>query len=131
MKLGKFASLCGTAFQLHDDLLGLTADEAKLGKPVGSDIREGKRTLIIYRALAKADAKERERILSTLGNSAASSAQIAEVLEIIGKTGVTYEVRELANSLISQALAILEELPATPQRKLLSSWATFLLSREH
>lgn len=130
-RLGKFASLCGTAFQLHDDLLGLTADEAKLGKPVGSDIREGKRTLVVYRALAKANDTQKARILATLGDSNATATQIAEVLEIIGETGAMNEVRDLANSLVDQALVILEELPATPQRKLLSSWATFLLAREH
>ena len=52
-QLGRFAALCGTAFQLHDDLLGLTANEAALGKPIGSDIREGKRTLLMYRALSR------------------------------------------------------------------------------
>lgn len=130
-KLGRFASLCGAAFQLHDDLLGLTADEAKLGKPIGSDIREGKRTLIVYRALAKANQHQRERILSTLGSPQAGAAEIAEVLDIMSETGAVSEVRESANSLIEQALTILEELPATPQRKLLSSWATFLLAREH
>lgn len=129
-KLGRFASLCGTAFQLHDDLLGLTADEAKLGKPVGSDIREGKRTLIVYRALAKADERQREKILSTLGNPNAGAAQITEVLDIINKTGATKEVSDLANSLIVQAQVALQELPETPQRKLLSSWASFLLARE-
>ncbi|HYP19312.1 MAG TPA: polyprenyl synthetase family protein, partial [Chloroflexia bacterium] len=66
-RLGRFASLCGTAFQLHDDVLGLTADEATLGKPVGSDIREGKRTLLVYKALSRTGAEERQFLLSVLG----------------------------------------------------------------
>ena len=84
-----------------------------------------------FGALAKADEKQKERILSTLGNSEASPSEIAEVLEIVGKIGVTSEIRNLANSHIDRALAILQELPDTPQRKLLSSWATFLLAREN
>jgi geranylgeranyl diphosphate synthase, type I len=130
-ELGRFARLCGTAFQLHDDLLGLTADEAKLGKPVGSDIREGKRTLILYRALGLADESQRQQILRTLGNSLATNAEIAQTLDAIRSTGALDQVRELANSLIGQALAILQTVPDTPQRKLLASWATFLLAREH
>jgi geranylgeranyl diphosphate synthase type I len=130
-RLAKFASLCGTAFQLHDDLLGLTADEAVLGKPVGSDLREGKRTLIVYRALARTDEAGKKRILATLGNGAATPAEIDQTLQIIRESGAIDDISDLANSHISQATDLLNTLPDTPQRALLSSWAKFLLARRH
>ncbi|HEX9990234.1 MAG TPA: polyprenyl synthetase family protein [Chloroflexia bacterium] len=130
-RLGRFAYLCGTAFQLHDDLLGLTADEALLGKPVGSDIREGKRTLLVYKALSSADERQRSHILRTLGNPRASSDDILEVLSIFETTGTLERVNELANSLISQAIALLAPLAESHYKRLLSTWATFLLARQH
>jgi geranylgeranyl diphosphate synthase type I len=129
-KLGRFASLCGTAFQLHDDLLGLTADESRLGKPVGSDIREGKRTLIVYRALSRASASERELLLSTLGKADASASEVERVLAILHSTGACDEVAALARRYVEQALALLEEVPPSEYRELLRAWALFLLSRE-
>jgi geranylgeranyl diphosphate synthase type I len=115
-KLGTFASLCGTAFQLHDDALGLTADEAQLGKPVGSDLREGKHTLIVYRALARATPSQRDAILAALGDSGADARRVSEAL---------------ANSLIARANLALSDLPDTPQRRLLASWANFLTARRY
>lgn len=129
-KLGRFASLCGTAFQLHDDLLGLTADESRLGKPVGSDIREGKRTLIVYKALSRASAAERETLLSTLGRADASASEVERVLAILNSTGACDEVATLARQYVEQALALLEEVPPSEYRELLRAWALFLLSRE-
>ncbi|MDQ5823322.1 MAG: polyprenyl synthetase family protein [Chloroflexota bacterium] len=129
-KLGRFASLCGTAFQLHDDLLGLTADEAQLGKPVGSDIREGKRTLIVYKALSRASQAERRVLLATLGKSDASPAEVEQVLAILHSTGACEEVAALARGFVNQALTLLESVPPNEYRELLRSWALFLLARE-
>lgn len=130
-RLGRFAYLCGTAFQLHDDLLGLTADEALLGKPVGSDIREGKRTLVVYKALSAADERQRRLLLRTLGNPHASSADISEVLSIFEATGILEQVNTLANSLINQAIELLAPLADSDYKRLLTSWATFMLARRH
>lgn len=130
-RLGRFASLCGTAFQLRDDILGLTADEARLGKPVGSDIREGKRTLIVHEALAQASGSERAAILKVLGNPAATARELEQSSAAIRSSGALSSVETLASSLISQAYAILEGLPDTPQRKLLNSWASYLLARQY
>jgi geranylgeranyl diphosphate synthase type I len=74
--LGKFGYYAGLAFQLIDDVLGLTADEKILGKPVGSDIREGKRTLITVHALKNASKTQRKNILETLGDKTASPERI-------------------------------------------------------
>ena len=52
--LAGIANSLGIAFQLHDDILGVFGDEKTIGKPVMSDIREGKRTLLVVRALAEA-----------------------------------------------------------------------------
>ncbi|MFL5732219.1 MAG: polyprenyl synthetase family protein [Chloroflexia bacterium] len=130
-RLGNFATLCGTAFQLRDDILGLTADEARLGKPVGSDLREGKRTLIVHAALANGSERERQKILAVLGNPTATRADIDQALLAIHETGALVRVEESANLLISQAHAILAGVPDTPHRKLLTSWASFLLARQY
>lgn len=129
--LGKFASLCGTAFQLQDDLLGLTADESLLGKPVGSDIREGKRTLIVFRALEKLDKEGRRQVLATLGNEHVSAPDLATTLKVIQQSGALEDVRKLANSYIDQALYLLESVPESDYKSLLRSWASFVLARQH
>lgn len=130
-RLGRFASLCGTAFQLQDDLLGLTANEDLLGKPVGSDLREGKRTLIVYNALRSSDKAGREAILRVLGNPAADLALMRSALAAIQMSGAPQVIRAMANEYISQAMLELDWVVDSPHRKLLKSWAKFLLSREY
>jgi geranylgeranyl diphosphate synthase type I len=130
-RLGRFASLCGTAFQLHDDVLGLTADEKALGKPVGSDLREGKRTLIVHRALPRLSEGEKDTLLSVLGNTHARHEEIEAALEAIRSSDALEEVSELANSYITQARELLSGLPDTRQRALLDVWARYLLARRH
>ncbi|MEO6458274.1 MAG: polyprenyl synthetase family protein [Chloroflexia bacterium] len=130
-RLARFASLCGTAFQLQDDLLGLTADEGLLGKPVGSDLREGKRTLIVHRALRKADAPGRDAILKVLGNQLSTSSEISLALDMIRASGAIDDIGHLANEYVSQALNELTPLADSSYKTLLCEWAKFLLARDH
>lgn len=129
--LGRFAGLCGTAFQLQDDLLGLTADEVVLGKPVASDIREGKRTLLVHYALESASEVERDQLLFALGNKEATVAQTRSAVDIIMRNGAAERVRKLADTYISQALDVLNLLPESDSKGLLRLWAAFLLARRH
>ncbi len=129
--LGRFAGLCGTAFQLQDDLLGLTADEEVLGKPVGSDIREGKRTLMVHYAVESVAEAERAKVLYALGNKDATVTETQLAIDIIVRSGAVERIRTLADSYISQALDVLKTVPESESKELLRQWATYLLARRH
>jgi geranylgeranyl diphosphate synthase type I len=127
--LVRFAGDCGLAFQLQDDILGLTADEKELGKPVGSDIREGKRTLIVYHALQEASAPERALLLQTLGNPAASPAQVSEATRYLIDCGAVAHAQTLAHRYIEDASAALTALPDSEYKKLLNTWGWYVVGR--
>lgn len=128
--IARFCSLCGTAFQLQDDILGIVGDARQLGKPVGSDIREGKSTLLTLKALEHANAAQRAQILSSLGNPAASSVDIAGILELFRQLGAIDYARDLARRYVDEALGHLDALPAGSCRELLSQWAHYMIERE-
>lgn len=89
----------GHAFQLRDDLLGLVGAPAATGKPTGGDIREGKRTLVLWRAWLGTDDRGRALISSTLGDRNAADARVAEVLDVIQSTdAVGWAEAEIARS---------------------------------
>lgn len=128
--LGKFCSLCGTAFQLQDDILGIVGNEKMLGKPVGSDIREGKRTLIVQHAYQNATDAQRKLMLDTLGNVRAGADQVAAVKDLFVQGGSIAYTAELARKRIDAALKHLEAVPPSSYRDLMSDWAQFMIERE-
>jgi geranylgeranyl diphosphate synthase, type I len=71
-KLEEIGETIGVLFQVRDDELGLFGDERELGKPVGSDVREGKKTLYYARLMLAAPALDRDRLGRIFGNQAAS-----------------------------------------------------------
>lgn len=66
--LSKYAIPGGVGFQLQDDMLGLFGDTEKTGKPAHSDLRQGKMTLLIVKALERANTDQKKRLLSIWGN---------------------------------------------------------------
>lgn len=99
----------GHAFQLRDDLLGLTGSAARTGKPSGDDVREGKRTLVMWRAWQRADAAGRTVIADALGDRGASDGAVAQVLDVVHATdAIAWSEAEIASS-ASRARALLAE----------------------
>src|SRR5256712_8115806 len=86
-QVGRYGRDLGMAFQIVDDVLDLTASENVLGKPVASDLREGKVTMAVIHALERCTASERKQIETVLQERAFDGVTHAEILEILEKYG--------------------------------------------
>jgi geranylgeranyl diphosphate synthase type I len=128
--VAKFAARCGTAFQLQDDILGVIGNQEALGKPVGSDLREGKRTLVVYQAYHNASSVQRRELLEVLGNPAADEGQVRSAITLLRDLGGIDYVAARARSLIEEAQAHLQTLPDSRYRELLRQWAEYMIRRE-
>jgi geranylgeranyl diphosphate synthase, type I len=111
--LAVFGSHIGAAFQLRDDVLGVWGDEEVTGKPTGGDLREGKSTVLVLTALARADQAQAERLGSVLGLSHASADDIREAARIIEDTGARSSVEELIDEHLASGLEAISSAPLT------------------
>lgn len=125
----KFCSDCGTAFQVRDDILGLVGKENDLGKPVGSDIREGKKTIIVREALTNASESEREYLLSVLGNQKAEKDQIITATKLIYDLGGIDKAHAIATKKIKSAIPYLDIIADSREKDLLLMWADYMIER--
>ena len=86
-KLEEYGRNLGMAFQIVDDVLDLTASEEVLGKPVASDLREGKVTMAVIHALEHCTPAERALIETVLRERAFRSVSLPQVLEVLERYG--------------------------------------------
>jgi octaprenyl-diphosphate synthase len=106
-RLGEYGRNLGLAFQIVDDVLDLTASEEVLGKPVASDLREGKVTMAVIHALERCTLAERKLIETVLEERAFISVQHAQVLEMLNRYGsIRYAHDEAAKSAEAARTAI-------------------------
>ncbi len=129
-KMSDFAHLCGLAFQMKDDLLGIFGDESKFGKPIGSDIREGKRTVLMLRVLQNVSEADGRILQAVLGKKEATVEEIESVRGIVVKSGADKAVAELSDEYVAQALRILEAtIPDGDPKECLRQWALSMVAR--
>jgi len=128
--LSEYARLLGLGFQIWDDVLGITADESKLGKPVGSDIRNGKRTLIVLHALESAPPGKREALLSTLGHHDATDEEVAEAIRLLQDMGSVEFARSTALDYAENAKRCLDCLDESEHKTLLRELVDYSVRRE-
>ena len=139
--LAEYGRNAGLAFQLVDDLLDFTASEAKLGKPVLSDLKEGKVTLPLIFALQNGasdgngnghGAPEARRLVAkVLEEQDFVSVRPQQITDLVRKTGALERARDLARDYVSRAKACLSEFPDTEYRRALLAVPDFILEREN
>jgi geranylgeranyl diphosphate synthase type I len=95
-KLSSFGRNLGIAFQITDDLIGVMGDSKITKKPVGNDLREGKKSLPIVLAITKSKGNDKKMILKAFGNPNASKKDIEKAVEVIRALGIEKIVRKQA-----------------------------------
>jgi len=119
----------GRAFQIQDDLLDLTTPSEKLGKQRGSDLVEGKKTLVTLHA--RENGVDVDDLVTADSVGAVEEAEIEAALDRLREAGSIEYARETAHDLIRNGKRNLEVLPDNESRTLLRGIADYLVEREY
>ncbi len=128
-----FSIACGIAFQIRDDILGIFGDEKTIGKGTVSDISEGKKTLLVLHAYAKANKEQKNILDKTLGNNNLNSKQINLFKKVLEETGSLAYSKQECENYIKKAKNALNKLPVKNNEgyEFLHSIAEYLLVRKY
>ena len=110
-QLGEYGRNLGLAFQIVDDVLDLTGEEATLGKPAASDLREGKATLAVIHALERGTGADREAIRTVLADGNFTHVKHATILEILHRHGSIEYAMDAARAYAEAARQSIADLP--------------------
>lgn len=127
--LTRYGEALGTCFQLVDDMLDFTGREEELGKPVLSDLKEGKLTLPLILLLPRVAAARRRLVEQVLEDRDFNRVAPEQILELVHSEGTLEEVGELAEQYAARARRELDPLPASPAREALELAPDFILYR--
>jgi octaprenyl-diphosphate synthase len=131
--LAEYGRNAGLAFQLVDDLLDFTASPEKLGKPVLSDLKEGKVTLPLIFALAISNGHGDARglVAKVLEERGFESVRPEQITKLVRETGALDRSATMAREYVCRAKECLQVLPDTEYRRALMAVPDFILEREN
>ncbi len=124
-----YGSALGRCFQLVDDLLDFTASEDEMGKPVLSDLKEGKLTLPLILLLPRIGENDRQKIATVLEDGSFERVDAGEILELVDREGSLAEVEAMAEKAAERARRELQIFPDVPSRNALEYAPSFILRR--
>jgi geranylgeranyl diphosphate synthase type I len=119
-KLSAFGRNLGIAFQITDDLIVVLGDPRMTKKPVGNDLREGKKSLPIVLAITKSKGNDKKIILKTFGNAKATKRDIEKAVESIRALGIEKIVRKQALLYSDKAQKSLNNYSGSAKKELLN-----------
>jgi octaprenyl-diphosphate synthase len=128
--LGKYGRDMGMAFQIVDDVLDLTASEDVLGKPVASDLREGKVTMAVIHALERATPEEQSKIGKILRDRAFNGVTHEQILEILQRYGSLDAATACAAGYAESAVKSICTFPDSEIKRALLWAPEFVVARE-
>ena len=118
--LSSFGKNLGIAFQITDDLIGVMGDPKITKKPVGNDLREGKKSLPILMAIKSAKGKDKKIILKAFGNSKVSKKDLSKAVDVIKTLGIEENVRKQALKYAEKAEKSLAKYSGSAKIELIS-----------
>lgn len=125
--LRRYGYNLGMAFQITDDILDLVADQEELGKPIGSDLRQGIYTLPVLYALAHSPS--RERLWDLVSRPGQGEESLKEAIALVRDCGGVAFAGRVVAKFIRRAKRELDFLPPVPVKKMLARVADFILTR--
>jgi octaprenyl-diphosphate synthase len=128
-RMRQFGLSLGIAFQITDDLLDLTGDEAEAGKSLGRDVYKGKLTLPLIYHLRDCEPAERSRMRKLLGSD--DPRRCRRIAALLQGSESLEAAQQVAASYVHEALAALSELPPSEARDSLRTMAEFVLERRY
>lgn len=129
--LRKFGTPLGEAFQVKDDLLGVFGDPARTGKPVGSDLRSGRRNALVRECERLLPTDERAAVEAVLGDASASDDAITAIAQKLERAGIKDRMEERLVGLLQASLHELAAFPfAEPGRTMLEDLAHAIVHRD-
>lgn len=128
--MGEYGRNLGIAYQIVDDLLDLTAAEDVLGKPVASDLREGKATLAVIHALERGTGADREAIRTVLADRSFRRVSHPSILEILHRHGSMEYAMDTACAYAAAARLSIADLPDSEAKRALLWVPGFVTTRD-
>jgi octaprenyl-diphosphate synthase len=128
--LASYGRAVGLSFQIVDDVLDLTATEEVLGKPVASDLREGKATLAVIHSIDHGTARERQTIQRVLDDRSFEYISREQIREILERNGSVEYAMSAADRYAEQARIALTSLPDSDFKRALLWVPDFVVARD-
>jgi octaprenyl-diphosphate synthase len=128
-RLAEYGRNLGLAFQIVDDVLDLTASEEVLGKPVASDLREGKVTMAVIHALERCTPSERKLVETVLEERAFQTVQHEQILEMLTRYGSIQHAYDSAAERAEMARKALRSFPDSEIKRALLFVPDFVVER--
>lgn len=128
--LSEYGRLIGMAFQIQDDYLDVVSSEEKLGRRVGSDIVEGKMTLMVVHTLSAASPEDKEELISILNSQSEDEQNVKKAISIFDKYGSINYTRDIAQDNVKKAKEQLDLIDDSPSKDALDQMADFMLQRK-
>lgn len=122
----------GIGFQLVDDVIGMFGTERTIGKPIISDLREGKQTLLYFYGMALSSPDQKTYLEKAFRNPNADMAMLREVRKILEENGAKAKTLVLANTKAEEAITIVPKLTTNRElQEILCSFARYCVDRKY
>ncbi|HUT00340.1 MAG TPA: polyprenyl synthetase family protein [Candidatus Thermoplasmatota archaeon] len=128
--LKTYGMALGFAFQIWDDYLDMSSTTTTLGKDIGNDIRNGKKTLIAVHSLSQASGKHKKLLDDVFGNRTASDHDVMSVYGLFRELGSVEYAQQRTLQYVNEAKAAITVLPQSDAKELLYQLIEYTVQRE-